>query len=463
MTTPPVGGNPYLVAPVARVFIRTALPIILVMSTSGLFTVVDALFLGHYAGAAALTAVTLMFPLMMLMIALQTMVSGGMASIAARQLGAGHVRAAEATVFAAHLLALAVCAGLIVTLALFGAPLARGLAGDDPEIARLGIVFTTIMVVFSPLAFFIGIQADTLRSEGHVGAMALLAITATLLNIAFNWLLIGVFGFGVAGSAAGTVLAQALALVAVVGLRLSGQTRLPLLVRGSGTVFRDWRAIVVLGAPPSLGFLGISLASGLIIADIQIWSPSGYADTVAAYGIINRILTFAYLPLLGMSMACQSIAGNNAGAGRFDRSGAVLRIGIGCALVYAAAFEAVFLLLPSEIGGLFVDAPVVVGQIARIMPIIGVTYVVAAPMMVISGYFQALGMAGNAAVLSLTRTYGIGLPLLASLPFALGEPGIWVASPIGDLTMLMVAIAVLAWNARRRDLRWGLFRRPTPV
>ncbi|WP_165498302.1 MATE family efflux transporter [Siculibacillus lacustris] len=460
MTDPHVDGNPYLVAPVARVFVRTAAPIILVMTVNGLFTVVDALFLGHYAGAKALTAVTLMFPLMMLMIALQTMVASGMASIVARQLGARDLRAAEGTVFAAHLLAVAVCAVLILGLALTGGTMARALSGDDPEIARLGIVFLSIMVVFAPFSFFLGIQADTLRSEGHVGAMALLAVVATVLNILFNYLLIGVFDYGVAGSAAGTILAQALAMAGVVGLRLSGHTRLPLFARGSGAILADWRAILALGAPQSLGFLGISLTTGLVIVEVQLWSPSGYADTVAAYGIINRILTFAYLPLLGMSMACQSIAGNNAGAGRFDRSGAVLRIGVGCALVYAAAFETAFLLWPAAIGGLFVDAPRVVGEIARIMPVICATYAVAMPMMVVGGYFQALGMAGNAAVLSLARTYAIGLPLLSTMPSLLGERGIWLSTPIGDVLMLAVAAALLGWNARRHDLRWGLFRRP---
>lgn len=76
--------NPFITGPLAPIFVRTALPIILVMSMNGLLTVVDAIFLGRYVGADALGAVTLMFPIYMLIVAMATLVSNGMSSILAR-------------------------------------------------------------------------------------------------------------------------------------------------------------------------------------------------------------------------------------------------------------------------------------------------------------------------------------------------------------------------------------------
>ena len=186
MTEQQHAHNPYLHGSLTRVFVRTAAPIVLFMTVSGLYTVVDALLLGRLAGPKALTAVTLMFPVMMLIVALQSMVSSGMASIVARQIGAGDIRAAEGTVNAASLLAAAVCGLLIVALIFTGGPLTRALSEGDPEIARMGFLFTAIMVVFSPMSFFLSIQGDALRSEGKVGTMALVAISVTLLNIVFN-------------------------------------------------------------------------------------------------------------------------------------------------------------------------------------------------------------------------------------------------------------------------------------
>lgn len=449
--------NPYLHGSLARVFARTAAPIILFMTVSGLYTVVDALLLGRLAGPKALTAVTLMFPVMMLIYALQTMVSAGMASIIAREIGAGDIRGAEGTVNAASLLAIIVCGLLVVALVFGGGPLTTALSEGDPELAHMGLVFTTIMVVFSPMSFFLSIQGDALRSEGKVGTMALVAIGVTLLNIVFNYILIGPLQLGVAGSAGGTVLAQVVAIAAVVYLRLSGRTRLPLFARGTGSLLGNWKGILALGAPPSLGMLGISLSAALIITDIQIWSVTGASDTVAAYGVVTRIMTFAFLPLLGVQMACQSIAGNNHGAGMHDRVKATLKIAFGFAVVYAAAFELMFVFLARPVGAWFVDDMAVINEVARVMPVTCVTYVLSAPLMIIGGYYQALGMAGSAAILNLVRTYVIGLPLLVGVPMLAGEFGIWIAYPIGDIVMLGLTAGLLAYNARRYHLAWGLF------
>ena len=82
--------NAFLTGSLPSVFARTALPIILITTINGLFAVVDAYFLGAYVGAGALSAVTLIFPGLMMLVALQSLVSNGMASILARELGAGN-------------------------------------------------------------------------------------------------------------------------------------------------------------------------------------------------------------------------------------------------------------------------------------------------------------------------------------------------------------------------------------
>lgn len=82
-----IPNNQFLEAPLGLTYARTALPIIFVMGMNGLLAVADALFLGHYVGPDALAAVTLMFPIYMLIVALATLVSSGMSSLLARHLG----------------------------------------------------------------------------------------------------------------------------------------------------------------------------------------------------------------------------------------------------------------------------------------------------------------------------------------------------------------------------------------
>ncbi len=79
-----------------------------------------------------------------------------------------------------------------------------------------------------------------------------------------------------------------------------------------------------------------------MIYSVQAWAGQDYAATVAAYGIITRIMTFAFLPLLGLKMATQTIVGNNFGAKLWARSDASLGLGLLLALVYCALFEGCF-------------------------------------------------------------------------------------------------------------------------
>lgn len=318
--------NLFLKAPVWAIYARTAPPVIFVMSMNGALAITDAFFLGHYAGAEALTAVTLMFPFFMLTVSFATLVASGMSSILARHLGAGRIDEARAVFAGAHGLALAASAALMALFIAFGRDAATLAAGGPGALADMGMVYLGIIAFCSPLNFILSVQADALRNEGRAGMMAAMSLLVSLANIVFNWVLIAVFELGVAGSAWGTVLAQALALTTILAFRLKGRTSLPLSALTARNAVHAWRRILALGAPQSLNFTGVALISAAVIAALQLHGGEGYDVTVAAYGIVTRVMTFCFLPLLGLSQAMQTVTGNNFGAGLQARVAVSLRI-----------------------------------------------------------------------------------------------------------------------------------------
>lgn len=104
--------NPFLTAPIGRLFLSNALPMAVVMSMGGLLNLVDGIFVGRYIGPDALAAVSLTFPVVMVLSALAALAGGGMSSLLARHLGAGDRAAAGDALAAAHGLALAISLGL---------------------------------------------------------------------------------------------------------------------------------------------------------------------------------------------------------------------------------------------------------------------------------------------------------------------------------------------------------------
>ena len=455
--------NSFLTDPLAVTYAKTALPIIFVMGMSGLLAVADALFLGHYVGPDALAAVTLMFPIYMLIVALATLVSSGMSSLLARHLGGNRIDDARGVFAGAHGLALLMAAILITLFVLFGQSVATLAAGGSQDLAQMGLIYLRITVLFSPLLFVLSVNSDTLRNEGRVGFMAAMSLLVSLANIGFNYVLIAKLDMGVAGSAYGTSLAQALALIIIVTFRVRGTTQLRLSAVLEHRLTYAWGRILALGAPQSLNFIGIALGSGAIMAALQIVdrgadASQSYESKVSAYGIITRVLTFGFLPLLGLSHAMQTITGNNHGAGQWQRSNDSLKFATVAAFVYCAVLQLTMSLFATQIGAAFVDDPVVVAEVARILPVLIAMFFLSGPLMMIATYFQAIGDAGRAALLGLSKPYLFAIPLTFILAARIGEIGIWMSGPLSDVLLLMLTVIVLGHGAKRGTKRFGLFQ-----
>lgn len=440
LSTTPQGDNIYLRCALLPLFAKTASPIVLVMLVNGLFTIVDAYFLGIYVGADALVAVTLMFPFYMIVVALSTLVGSGFSSVYARRIGAGDPFGAARTFVSALGLALLVCALLILGDQAFGPALSRQFANGPGVLADLGHSYIRIVILFSPLTFGLSIYVDSLRARGRLGLMTGIMLLSALLNIAFDWLLVARLGFGVVGSAYGTALAQGLALLVLLALRRPNEQAQPFSALRPST--RDWPAILSLGAPNSLGYIGLSLSAALTLIMLQIWAADSYQATSGAFGIITRLITFTFLPLLGLAMAFQTIAGNNQGAGNTARTRQSLKLAITLAFFYCAAMQLGFVLSAGHLGAIFVDDPAIQSEVARILPANTATMFLFGPMMMIATYYQAIGDAPRAGLLGLSRTYLFTMPLIVLLPSGIGEWGIWLAGPVAELLVLALTIVV---------------------
>lgn len=442
--------NTFLTAPIGRLFWANALPMMLIMLMSGLLSLVDAVFLGRFVGAEALTAVSIVFPMVMVTIALSTLVSGGMSSLLARRLGARDFDAAEAVFARAHGLALALAGLLIAFFVLAGGLITERLAGGDAQIAGMAWTYLAITIGATPVQFWLGLHGDAMRNEGRVGIMALLSVGVTLANVALNYVLIVGLQWGVAGSAWGTVAAQGLGLAFLIGLRLrGGLVPLGALVRQRW--IGGWRAILTLGAPMSLSFIGMALVSASVITTLRATAGAEYAATVAAYGVVTRLYGFAFLPIMALGLATQSIIGNNAGAGLQARADATLRLALLTVGAYCALVEAVLLGGGSRLGAAFVTDPGVVARVGGIIGITAVLYALQGPILVLAMAFQAMGQAGRAAALTLVRPFVLMPVLVVGLGYGLGAGAIWFAFPSADVIVTTLALALL-WRGRRRDM-----------
>ncbi|MFT2090528.1 MATE family efflux transporter [Paraglaciecola sp. 2405UD69-4] len=452
--------NSFLNAPLPRVFLKTAAPIILIMLVNGSFSLVDAYFLGVYVGADALTAVTSMFPAFIMMVALSTLVSNGFASLMARQLGAGEQSQSFETFSQAITLSLVVCCALILLFAAGGKVLTLSVSHGSQVIADMSYEYMAILVFFSPFVFVLGINGDSLRCEGHVSFMAVISLASVLLNALFNYVLIVKLHWGVAGSAYGTVLAQVTSLLVIFIYRKYQSRGIKLQVVQFSRSRQHWSTFLSLGAPSSLNYIGLALSSGAILYNLQVWDAGNYEATVGAYGIITRLMTFIFLPLLGLSMAFQAIVGNNFGANALTRVNTSIKIALVVSFIYCVVLQLIGLVFYKDLGSLFVTDPYVVNEVARIFPFTTLGLFLMGPQMMLSMFFQAIGDAKRAGILGVTKTYAFSLPLIFILPFFFNEWGIWYAAPVTEMLALLLTLSVLKLSSSDERV-FGLFFKNT--
>ncbi|WP_337267457.1 MATE family efflux transporter [Oryzifoliimicrobium ureilyticus] len=442
--------NRFLTASPGRIFVATAMPMVVIMVMNGFLGIIDAFFLGHFVGAQAMAAVGVAFPVLMLLIALSTLVSGGMSSLLARQLGAGDRAGAGNTFAGAHGLALAIALILTLIFACCGWQFSLGVAGDNLPLAHRVWTFLAIMIFATPIQFWLGLHGDAWRNEGKAGPMALLSLGVTLFNIVLNYIFVGLLGLGVAGSAMGTVIAQALGLLLLAALRPFIGGMLPLAVLWRSRWTANWRSILALGAPVSLSFIGIALSAACVIASLRMHGGDDYAGQVAAYGVVTRIFGFAFLPIMAIALAMQSIVGNNVGARLLARSDAVLRIAALTALFYCLAVELLLIGAGSGLGAAFGDDPFVIDLIAHMLGTMSLLYLFTGPVLVLGLYFQAIGQPARAALLTLVKPLFLLPAFIIGAAALRGVAAVWFAYPLADGMAAMVAALVLAGVLKAR-------------
>lgn len=434
--------NAFLTERPGRIFTRTAAPMVAIMTMNGLLGVIDAVFLGRFVGVDAMTAVGIAFPVMMLTIALSTLVSSGMSSLLARQLGAGSREAAGATFARAHGLAITIALSLLSLYLAGGWQLATGMAGPEGPVAFMVWQFLLVTLLGAPIQFLLGLHADAWRNEGRAGTMALLSLGVTVLNIVLNYIMIVPLHLGIAGSGASTVLAQGIGLCLLVEGRRRSRTMLPLatLLRNSWT--GPWMDLLALGAPVSLAFIGMALTSTCVILALPATDP-GHLQTIAAYGIIMRVLGFAFLPMMALALAMQSIVGHNVGAGRPDRAWQVLKIAAVTALIYCALVQLLLLTESRGIASVFVADAAVIGEVGRIMTLMTVLYLISGPVFVLGLYFQAVGKPGHAGLLTLSKSF-IFIPLaIIVITSFLTSKKVWLAFPAAEAVVGTIGLILL--------------------
>lgn len=424
-------------APVRKLYLRMSLPIVISMVVNGSYNLVDAAFVTRGVGPLAMGGVAMAFPLHMLMYSTGAMIGNGAASILARMLGAKKLGTANAAALTAILMA--VLLGILIGAVGLGFldPILRAF-GASAELLPYGRDFLTPLLWGAPVVLLATVFAELLRAEGKAGAMSSILMLSTVSNMVLAALFVFVLKSGVKGVACATLIAQSLGLVVAASLYLRGRTVVKP-TQPAGSINPGLASsLLALGFPAFIGNGGIALMIALANKALANYGGPGADLLISSYGVVSRVSAFIQLPLIGMMIGYQTIAGYNYGAQRPERVLQMVRIGLATATLYTVVCSLLMVLIPATLLRVFTADPRLVEQGAAISRILFLGLGLSGVSIMGGALFQALGKAKTAMFLSLVKVFLVLAPLLLVLPARVGVTGVWYAFPIADVTVFLV-------------------------
>lgn len=406
---------------------------------------VDSIFIGQGVGPMAISGLALTFPFMNLAVAFGAGVGVGASSCISVKLGQKDYKTAQQVLGNTVTLNLIIGIAFSIVSLLFLDPILYFFGASEQTLpyARDYMVIILLGNVFSHMYFGMN---GVLRAAGKPRQAMYATIFTVVLNTILDPIFIYPMNLGIQGAAYATILSQVLALVWQMRI-FSNKNELLHLSRG---IYRLKKSIVENILAIGLSPFSMNVCACIVVIFINKGLLQYSGDlAVGAYGIANKVCFIFVMVNMGLNQGMQPIAGYNYGAMKFDRLMQVLKLAViaGTCITTCGFLVAEF--IPGPCARLFTTDPELIRLSVNGMRIMMAAFVLVGSQMVITNFFQSIGMAKISMFLSLSRQMIFLLPMLLLLPLFLGVDGIWWAMPISDTIAEIVAVVMMMTYMRK--------------
>ena len=429
--------------PILPLLLRMSWPSMAAMLSMALYNLMDTLWLAR-TSHQAVAALTVNFPIQMILAALGVGTGVGAGSYAARMFGAGNIEAARKTAGQGFLLTLAF-GTLLIVLTLTDPDGLLRLFGASEDILPQARTYLTIVIFTSPCVLFFMMVNNLLRAEGRPNLSMHVVLAFSAVGMVLDPLFILGWGpipaMGIRGAAYSAVISQSVAALLslyFISLR-SSKYRLD-----RSRLLPDMailRSIFQTGFPSIVMNLVIS---AVIIVYNHALIPFG-DEALATLGMCFRVNGVVMMILFGVGHGVMPMVGFSAGARSYERLIETVREATRFSLILAVASFLLLEILSPQILGLFSTDARLTAMAVPALRIFVSAMIIIAPALVWINMFIGLGKGSTAMWLMFVRDMLLLVPLLILLPPFLGVSGVWMAQPLSSVVAFFII--------RRRALR----------
>lgn len=422
--------------PINRLLLSLSLPMMASMLVQALYNVVDSIFVSRVS-ESALTAVSLAFPIQVLIIALGVGTGVGTNALLSRSLGEKNQKKVNQT--ALHAIFLGILNYLIFLI--IGLTLIKPFffsQTKDTVIINYGVSYLTIVCCLS-----IGIYTQftferLLQSTGKTIYAMVIQLIGAIINIILDPILIfGLFGFPrmeVAGAALATVIGQIVAGLIGLVLNLKVNHEIELSFKGFRLSPEIIKQIYIVGIPSII----MQSIGSVMVYGMNLILMAFSSTAAAVFGVYFKLQSFVFMPIFGLNNGMIPIIAYNFGAKNKERILKTRSLAIWYAIGIMATGTFLFYLLPDKLFLLFDASEPMLAMGVPALRIISIHFVLAAYSIVSSSFFQSLGNGIYSMITSICRQLIILLPAAYLLSFLGNVNYVWLAFPIAELIAVLL-------------------------
>lgn len=439
----------YLHGKLFPMILKFSIPAAISLLITAIYNIVDRMFIGNFVGTSALAGLSVCFPLSYMMMAFALMCSSGGATFFSLFSGQDDPEKMNQSFGNAFILACLFEIALSVFLLLFPDPLLK-LFGVTETSYPYAILYYRIVALGCLFQGLSQLFCDFVRVSGRpVLGMCVTGIGA-VTNIILDAVFIIIFGWGVVGAAAATVIGQMLSALFGACLVFGGRTR----VHVSKAVFRLDRKLCLQILSCGFAFWVAQMAMGFIslIYNGQLGKYGG--DTaISVYAVVSSIMTFVIMPASGISQGIQPIVGNNFGSGQYRRVMRTLFLATLFSVSITCLIWLAVLIFPKQILAAFGGTQ---EMFAIGIPGLRINFCITPVLgfvMLATTFFQSINRPVPSVVITVLRQVVFLVPFIYIFPMFWGINGIFAAQPISDaLATVLSLFLVLSEDKRMKAL-----------
>ena len=425
--------------------LRFVLPSIVMMVFTSVYGVVDGLFVSNYTGKTPFAAVNLIMPVIMIMGTVGLMIGTGGSAIVSKTLGEG--KKEKASEYFSMLVYTSIILGVLFTIA--GLLLLRPIAiaiGAEGEILENCIVYGRILII-ATVPFILKYMFQSFFVTAEKPTLGLIVtIAAGVTNIILDWLLVGVFKYGIEGAAAATAMSQIIGgILPLFYFAFKNKSLLRL------TKAKFYGKIFLKACTNGSSELMTNISTSLVnmLYNTQLLKMVG-ENGVAAYGVIMYVQYVFTAIYFGYSIGSAPIFGYNYGAENHKELKALLKKNLIITGTSGVILTAAAILLASPLSKIFVGYDQELFELTcNGFKLFSISFLISGFNIFASSFFTALGNGLVSAAISFSRTLLFQVAAVMLLPMILGINGIWLAIVAAEAMAIIVTSIFLITNKKK--------------